>query len=71
MLSIVLNLFTLLGILFASGYVGGWVADGYAAKRTHYDVGNVGFFSGAAGGAVILLFAVLWWWSGLLHAHIW
>jgi hypothetical protein len=70
MLSTILNLWTLIGLLFGAGFVGGFVAE-YNAKRARHDVSNIGFFSGASGGGFILLIAVVWWWSGLLHIRIW
>jgi len=77
MLTIILNLLTLLGLLFGAGYVGSWVTE-YECKRKSQNgqvplfvVGNIGFFSGASGGGFVLLLAVLLWWNGLLYVHIW
>jgi hypothetical protein len=66
MLSTILNLLTLVGLLFGAGYVGGWVAE-YNGKRARHDVSNIGFFSGASGGGFVVLLAVAAWWSGWLH----
>jgi hypothetical protein len=68
MLSTILNLWMLVGLLFGAGYVGAWVAE-YNAKHKRHEVGNIGFFSGAAGGGLILVFALAGWWSGSLQVR--